>query len=1080
MTKALSSDQIARYGARLQGLRLLPILRDWQIRRAIRRLARDGSPAAMTALKAGTESGLLRQTQYRKRLEIALILDADQSRAERVRAFLRGEIQETTAAEQKPGHHEAELARPEPTTAEAQRLAQPASEEQASNTDESPVETSQPEAQPVDGVTREIKPGDGACPEQVATIAAQPEPVIRYSEEIRNADGDEIAIQEVEAQEKTTEEDPKEPEPFTRDKDGDNNINAYQPVEVGEDEDETPDQNEHRLPVGETCVLERSEGEEAEQPSQLFSETEVSREQVADEIAEVDDSDTLDDWRGTSELDASWDPQDDPIYPWISKLDRYVWLDPEERRLVIAKIAQSDLSVEDWIEKLLHQRDESLTPTEQSINPLSLEAILEDAWVEEVPEIRALTSIQLEPAETTERQQTDQREEDAIPEIAVSGDFNEVSTRDLAAQRDLCGSEDGSTQPLELCSFEQPSASAHGATALLLDDWCEESADQISTCLVECANQLLRDDNKKQRGQHSSLLAGLLTFHLREKQAASREYTAHLSMNDDALEQDSACIARATLVSIEPFRSNKHEAIYRFDTRQPFRLSARGNNTEQLVCQHSRVKLQLREVLATDGLIKLAVHSRDANNLLPLSNLIHQPKDIAGLLRGHLAEQAPAWIKDATAIPAAVSHLLSREGNDRFRLLARQARNVPEQTAQLISDALFNVDGLSLILQGPPGTGKTTCAAEVIARLVDAGWNVGICANSHLAINHLLMRTAEYARDNQQTISLAKFQSKASKEEREKFSSAGISVIDNTSFSHKHDVYGATVFGFSHQRFEGLLDLLVIDEASQVSLANLLTMGRCARNLLLVGDQQQLAQPTIAEHPGESGLSCLRYATEGEPVIADHKGVFLSRSWRLPPKLSGFISEQFYEGKLETHASNSNNHVTWSGAANGLHFEKVEHNDNHVYSQEEAMTIQFLVTELLGRPYTRQTAAGPISATLCWDDIAIMAPFNAQVNLLQRTLGTEAQVGTVDRFQGREAPVSIYSVTSSRSISTRGLEFVLDANRVNVAISRAQCLAIVVASPVVADLLNSSESLRREANLFTSLSTLHHSTPTQP
>jgi len=1104
VNEVLSQAQITRYAARLQGVRLLPILREWQIRRAVRRLARDASSSALDALRAGVDTGLLREKRYRNHLDVALILDADQSRAERIRAFFR------------VGNPEATTPSPEPAAAEQDRAIaigsegeepqQPSSKnpegegkragiEETLSAWESEApdaerqwedETPKPEEQEIEdpetigGVpeAQEIEHCEITEHEEtVLELEPTADSQARNDPELLLTEHQQIVPEKEEDSHKefehTNEEENADDE--TRD------ISTNQEPEYREksDHEESLTTVEHPQDESISSTSQRIDAPPAEGspapttdlPAQLPPPAAPRRQK------EERRPDRPDRWTGSDGRDRGWDPQDDPDYPWISKLDRFVRLDPDERRMVIARIAQSDLTVDDWIEILLHQEDDSNAPKDLSTNPHSFEAMLEDLWYA-VPSTLDHSTAEGKEAISEAEPSWDEDPKKTQSRVPTTDEQDRESPSSVqVAQAELSATESVGSQPS--LPTNEPARSASFINALLLDDWNEETADPISAVLLDCASKLLGRAAEDQRNPHDTLLAGLLSFHLREKQAQDNQFIAHLAMNDEALEQDSACLARAALVSCEAFRPNKHLATYRYDPRQPFRLSVRDNKTERLVCQSSRVNLELYEVLANEGLVKLSLKSVDANSLQPDSNLIHRPNDIAGLIRGALAEQAHSWVEDPMALPPAVSHLLSRRGEDRFRLLAKQGRDAPEQTAQLISDALFAADGISLILQGPPGTGKTTCAAEVITRLVDAGWNVGICANSHLAIDHLLHRTAERARSAKQTVSLAKFQGRMSKEDRHVFTKAGIDVIDAASFHTKYDVYGATAYGFCHQRFEGLLDLLVIDEASQVSLANLLAMGRCARNLLLVGDQQQLAQPTLAEHPGESGLSCLSYATEGDPVIADHRGVFLSRSWRMPPTLCGFVSEQFYSQRLEAHPANSANGVEWTGAASGLQFEAVEHSENHVYSLEEAEMIEGLVKQLLGCAFRRESAVGTVNGTISPADIAIMAPFNAQVTLLQRKLGRAAQVGTVDRFQGREAPVSIYSVTTSRSISTRGLEFVLDANRVNVAISRAQCLAIVVASPFVASLLQSSDTLQREAQLFRSLSAHQHPATTQ-
>jgi uncharacterized protein len=279
-------------------------------------------------------------------------------------------------------------------------------------------------------------------------------------------------------------------------------------------------------------------------------------------------------------------------------------------------------------------------------------------------------------------------------------------------------------------------------------------------------------------------------------------------------------------------------------------------------------------------------------------------------------------------------------------------------------------------------------------------------------------------------------------------------------------VVGGTAFVFAKHDADPF-DLLVIDEAGQVSLANLLAMARCARNILVVGDQQQLSQPTRAAHPEDSGLSCLDYMMANHAVVPPDRGVFLATSWRMPPVLTAVVSELFYEGQLQPASKNSDNQVDWDGQEQGLVFEPVSHSDNSTVSEEEVEHIAALVERLHGRPYQRvrldQGELKTVKGVLTGKDILITAPYNMQVNRLQKRLGDKARVGTVDKFQGQEAPVAILSLTASDGDSApRGIDFLLDPNRLNVAISRAQCLSIVVGSPqLAAGISNSIGNVQR-------------------
>lgn len=489
-----------------------------------------------------------------------------------------------------------------------------------------------------------------------------------------------------------------------------------------------------------------------------------------------------------------------------------------------------------------------------------------------------------------------------------------------------------------------------------------------------------------------------------------------------------------------------------------------------VICQTSKALLSIASVDETKGIATAHVKENIKARLPGYSNLIHIPQDFSFSLRQNLAKQAREWTQDHSPLPAAFVHLLTRSGSSEITKLNQKIEKNPSNTAALISGFLGASDGISLVIQGPPGSGKTTCAAEIIVSLAQNDFKIGVSAQSHLAIDILMAKAATISKAKGHETRFAKFKSSVTSQERKELSARGIQIIDIRTFNVLHDVYGGTAHAFSGSLFDELFDLLIIDEASQVSLASLLAMARSARNLLLVGDQQQLPQPIIAEHPGECGLSCLSYATNCQQLVPNNIGVFLSKSWRMHPRVCGFISDTFYEGKLGFHGQNEVNKLTSISSGNGILYIPVDHESNHVFSPQEADSIKSICAALLGLECQITGKDENKRFVIGWQDIAIMAPYNAQVSLLQRALGPEARVGTVDKFQGQEAPVAIYSMTSSNAENPGAIEFVLNRNRVNVAISRSQCLSIVVGSPSLLNILNNSPELRASRELFVSLS----------
>jgi superfamily I DNA and/or RNA helicase len=234
------------------------------------------------------------------------------------------------------------------------------------------------------------------------------------------------------------------------------------------------------------------------------------------------------------------------------------------------------------------------------------------------------------------------------------------------------------------------------------------------------------------------------------------------------------------------------------------------------------------------------------------------------------------------------------------------------------------------------------------------------------------------------------------------------------------------------------------DRAGQFALANAIAVAGAAKSIVLLGDPNQLAQPSLGAHPPGSSASVLEHMLGGNVTIANDAGLFLDRTFRLRPEICDFVSDAFYEGRLEPVPESKGR--SFAGIPNGLRYERVEHTGNKIESVEEAERVRSLVEELVGEVWVD----GARSRHIAPNDILVVAPYNAQVELLKELLPPGIRVGTVDKFQGQEAPVAIYSMASSTpEDAPRGMSFLYSRNRLNVAISRAQGLAILVASPAL-------------------------------
>jgi uncharacterized protein len=361
----------------------------------------------------------------------------------------------------------------------------------------------------------------------------------------------------------------------------------------------------------------------------------------------------------------------------------------------------------------------------------------------------------------------------------------------------------------------------------------------------------------------------------------------------------------------------------------------------------------------------------------------------------------------------------------------------------------LGLDHSYLPIQGPPGSGKTYIAARVIAALVDDGRRVGITANSHAVISNLLEEVIEATREL--GVDLRAMQKVSDFADGVDDPSVQLTKIngdvEDALAANARDVVAGTAWLFSRDAMTDSVDTLVIDEAGQLSLANVLAVAPAASNLILVGDPRQLAQPSKGTHPAGAEVSGLDHVLDTEATMPDHRGLFLDRSWRMHPDVCTFISEQVYEDRLESQPHCATQRIADGPVVGGvgLRWLPVEHEGNRTSSAEEGAALARVYGALLDRGWTDDEG---VEAPLGTEDILVVAPYNAQVHLLAEALPPGARVGTVDKFQGQEAPVVLVSLAASSAADVpRGMEFLYSRNRLNVAVSRAKALCVVAGSP---------------------------------
>jgi len=377
-------------------------------------------------------------------------------------------------------------------------------------------------------------------------------------------------------------------------------------------------------------------------------------------------------------------------------------------------------------------------------------------------------------------------------------------------------------------------------------------------------------------------------------------------------------------------------------------------------------------------------------------------------------------------------------------------------------------DGV-LPIQGPPGAGKSHTAARMIIDLVRAGKKVGITALSHKVIRGLLDKVVSASAEQDYPLTCVQRVKSIS----ETLNPAIIETEDNKDVldalqNGKVQLGAGTTWLWAAEEFFESVDYLFVDEAGQLSLIDTIAVSQATKNIILLGDPQQLKQPQKGSHPEGTEVSALEHILEDAKTILPEKGIFLDKTWRLHPNVCSFISELFYEGRLHSKENLINQLI--SGNTNyrgaGLWFEPVVHEGNRNSSSEEVERVVSIVRELTTQE-VYSTDSKKLTRRLSLQDILIIAPYNAQVVALKLRLPERTHIGTVDKFQGQEAAIVIFSMTtSSPEDAPRGMEFLYSLNRLNVAVSRAKAVCILVASPKLFEPTCRNPNQMKMANAF--------------
>ena len=615
-----------------------------------------------------------------------------------------------------------------------------------------------------------------------------------------------------------------------------------------------------------------------------------------------------------------------------------------------------------------------------------------------------------------------------------------------------------------------------GKTEVVEPEVKEEATEltQLRDRLLEKALEYSTSDPKKEA--LFSNLAWILEFHRREAKPVFWRLFERLGLSHVELLDDLNCLACCERTRRDAFkptpRARNLAYEFQFDPAQEFKGASNSFYLLGLEDENGKyLKANYLEEFSDlpNGLIVLQM-KQESSDLITIVSDEHVnanpiPHSIYQVVEGYESGQLER---------CAIIDFLNRSKPviKNYKDDPIASSNDPNQRLQQVINSVKNLDNSYLTIQGPPGSGKSHTGKHIIAELVKTGAKIGVSSNSHKAINNLLLSTAKFCREEGINATFA-----CTKETEPELIDAGVSILNNNNLANHVEpgcVLGTTAWGFSRDDMSEQLDYLFVDEAGQVSIANLVAMSRSSKNLVLMGDQMQLGQPSQGTHPAESGLSILDYLLHDTPTISNDMGVFLGTTYRMHSAVNQFISTHIYDGKLESHPDNDKRTIKvpndYKGILNkeaGIIFSAVCHEGNTQASDEEVAEIETMVNQLLGRTFTELSDK---SRPVTLDDMLFVAPYNHQVSKLKQVFGSQAKVGSVDKFQGQEAPIVFLSMCASdASESPRGLDFLFDKHRINVAISRAQSLAIIVGNPrMVSTPVNRVDQLKT-INLFNAL-----------
>jgi len=581
----------------------------------------------------------------------------------------------------------------------------------------------------------------------------------------------------------------------------------------------------------------------------------------------------------------------------------------------------------------------------------------------------------------------------------------------------------------------------------------EDKSDPEVKRLREALLDGLPEDSRSDVEQSRALLADLLEFHRRDDKPKWWRYFHLKDLTAEELMEEPDAIAGLEFAGTAGQIKKSTLYVYRYPPQE------HGFKDGDAVEDPETSKpWTINEIDDASGTLSIPRGTKRQDEPHPETLIESQPqyrKKTHALSLRDLAERVLALDREGWPRSAAFDLLRRRRPNDGaadgapLRRSGEHALTAGRRLATSIADTYLPV-------QGPPGTGKTYMAACQVVDLVRNGKSVGVTANSHAVIRNVLDEVAQISDAEGVAVRIGQKPDESRRWVNQQAVDAGLLFRSNADIhdallARDVDVVGGTTWAWTDPDLERSLDVLVVDEAGQLSLADALASARAASIMILLGDPMQLAQPSQGAHPPGADASALGHVIGEALTIPDYLGLFIEQTRRMHPKIYFFTSEIFYGDRLSGIEGLDRQEITGAGefVGAGLRQVDVPHEANTNASPEEAEAVAALLESLAGNEWT--DVSGTVHPLMI-NEALVVTPFNAQIyeieDALKRRSLSGVRVGTVDKFQGREAPLVIYSMASSSpEEAPRGMEFLYSLNRLNVATSRAQCIAVLISSP---------------------------------